>query len=129
MPRIQKLQLEDQIRFVGFISTGELNALYALATALIFPSRFEGFGMPLLEAMRAGLPVLCADNSAMPEIVGDAALLFRAEDSAGMARQMSRLLQDHALRQQLVQRGILRAKQFTWDRSAQQYLRCYQQIK
>jgi glycosyltransferase involved in cell wall biosynthesis len=127
-PLIQALKLDAQFDFVGFVSTAELNALYALATALVFPSLFEGFGLPLIDAMRAGLPVMCSDNSALPEVVGDAALKFNAQDVAEMAEHLRHLWEDSDLREALIANGQERAKLFNWQRSAKQYLELYQRV-
>ncbi|MBT63402.1 MAG: hypothetical protein CML13_09355 [Puniceicoccaceae bacterium] len=128
LPLIESLQLQSQFHFVGFVSTSELNALYALATALVFPSQFEGFGLPLIEAMRAGLPVMCSNNSALPEVVGEAALTFEAEDVVEIATHLHNLWEDMSLRERLICKGLEHAKLFNWQRSAAQYLKLYDRL-
>ncbi len=104
--------------FTGRVSDAELRALYAGASAFVFPSRYEGFGLPPLEAMALGAPVVCADAASLPEVVGDAALLFPAGDAVALAAALSRVLDDLALRERLSRAGRERAARFTWERTA-----------
>jgi len=106
------------VAFTGPVTDAELRKLYAGASAFVFPSRYEGFGLPPLEAMALGAPVVCADAASLPEVVGDAALLFPAGDAAALARTLARVLDDLALRERLSQAGRKRAAQFTWQRTA-----------
>src|SRR4029079_12042282 len=91
----------DAVRFAGWVSDGELEGLYSLASCAVLASFEEGFGFPVLEAMRRGVPVACADASSLPEVAGDAALLFDPHDPAAIARQVARILPDPDLRAQL----------------------------
>lgn len=113
------------LHHVGFVSDAELVTLYRRAVALVLPSRYEGFGLPVLEAMRAGCPVICADSSALPEVAGDAALLFPWNDAAALAAQMTRLTNDPVLRAERVAAGIAHASRFSWSRVADQTLACF----
>ena len=97
--------------------------LYRGASFLIFPSLFEGFGFPLLEAMVSGCPVLCSKVASIPEVVGDAALLFDPNDPEEMADSMHRILTDEELRRTLVKAGRERALQFSWERTARETLK------
>jgi glycosyltransferase involved in cell wall biosynthesis len=97
----------------------ELPALYRHALVFAYPSFAEGFGMPPLEAMASGVPVLTAASTAIPEVVGDAGLLVDPNDAAALREALARLLSDAALRTQLVERGLARAAEFTWRRSAE----------
>jgi alpha-1,3-rhamnosyl/mannosyltransferase len=106
------------VAFTGPVTDAELRSLYARASAFVFPSRYEGFGLPPLEAMALGAPVVCADAASLPEVVGDAALLFPAGDVAALARTIARVLDDPALRERLSLAGRERAMQFTWARTA-----------
>ena len=106
------------VAFTGRVSDAELRALYAGASAFAIPSLYEGFGLPPLEAMALGAPVVCADAASLPEVVGDAALLFPAGDAGALAAALSRVLDDPALRERLSQAGRERAAQFTWQRTA-----------
>ena len=104
----------------------DLIALYSMAEAFAFPSWIEGFGIPLLEAMICGAPVIASDRGAIPEVVGDAGLLADAEDAAAFARHLSVVLGAPEQAQRLRARGFARAAQFSWPITAQQILRAYQ---
>ncbi len=110
------------LHHAGYVDDGELAALYRDATALVFPSRYEGFGLPALEAMAAGGRVVCADASSLPEVVGNAALLFPWDDAAALARQLSRVLHDGALRHSLTAAGAVQARRFSWEKTARETL-------
>ncbi|NCA70016.1 MAG: glycosyltransferase family 1 protein [Sphingobacteriia bacterium] len=116
--RVRTLGLADQVIFPGFVPDALIPALYAGADALVFPSLFEGFGIPLLEAMASGTPVCAANVASIPEVVGDAGLLFDPLDVPGMATSLARLLQDQTLRERLIAAGLARAADFTWERTA-----------
>jgi glycosyltransferase involved in cell wall biosynthesis len=116
--KVAELGLEEQVVFLGFVPDETLPLLYAASDIMVFPSLFEGFGIPLLEAMASGTPVCASNVSSIPEVVGDAGLLFDPMDPAAIADAMARLLEDRELRDRLVERGLARARQFTWDRSA-----------
>jgi glycosyltransferase involved in cell wall biosynthesis len=118
--------LRDRVRFTGWIEQEELEGLYALAAAFVYPSLMEGFGLPLLEAMRRGVPVACSDVSAMPEIAGDAALLFDPHDDAAVATALRRLLDDAPLVAELRRRGHARTERFSWQRTAAETWRSYE---
>ena len=127
--RIVQLGLSDDVIITGFVDAQLLPPLYAAADVFVFPSLFEGFGIPLLEAMAAGTAVCAANVSSIPEVVGDAALLFDPREPDDIARQLGRLLQDSKLRQQLVARGRQRARQFSWDDAASGVLQqCYEAV-
>jgi glycosyltransferase involved in cell wall biosynthesis len=113
------------VRFPAWVSAEELEGLWALAQAFVFPSLYEGFGLPVLEAMTRGVPVACSDASSLPEVAGDAALLFDPHDEAAIAGALRRLLDDEALREQLRARGLARASEFTWQRTARLTLESY----
>jgi glycosyltransferase involved in cell wall biosynthesis len=110
------------VRFTGYIADQDLPALLSGALAFVFPSLYEGFGMPLLEAMACGTPVLTSTTSALPEIAGDAALLVDPEDTTAIAAGLARLTSDTGLRADLRARGLARAAQFTWGRCAEETL-------
>ena len=113
---------------VGYVSDAQLVALYRRATALVCPSRYEGFGLPVLEAMRAGGAVICADASSLPEVAGTAALRFPWNDASALADQMTRLLADQALREALIARGRDQADHFSWAATAAQTLSCFERV-
>ncbi len=120
--RVGELGLNDQVVFPGFVPNEAIPPLYAAADAFAFPSLFEGFGIPVLEAMASGTPVCAANTSSIPEVVGDAGLLFDPLDVPAMTDCLGRLLQDQPLRQRLIAAGIERAAGFTWDAAAAETL-------
>ncbi|MEX2425785.1 MAG: glycosyltransferase family 1 protein [Thermomicrobiaceae bacterium] len=105
-----------------------LPALYAASTALVYPSRYEGFGLPVLEAMASGTAVIASNTPAIVEVAGDAALLAAPEDDETLARAMTRLIEHPEERDELLERGTARAAQFSWDRAANRHLEIYQEI-
>jgi len=113
--------------FLGRQPDAVLTDLYRRAIALVFPSKYEGFGLPLLEAMRTGCPVVCSPVASLPEIAGDAALLT-PQDSPSYLQAMTRLVEDDALRDDLVRKGRRRAKMFSWERCARQTLEVYETV-
>jgi glycosyltransferase involved in cell wall biosynthesis len=123
--RVQRLGLTERVRFPGFVDDVDLPAIYNLATAFAFPSWYEGFGLPVLEAMACGLPVIAADNSSLPEVVGEAGLLIDAGDTEALAGGLARLVSDEDLRASLAAAGRQQAAHFDWGRAAQQLLEIY----
>lgn len=112
------LNLGNDVILLGFVSERELAALYAGATLLLYPSLYEGFGLPVLEAMACGTPVITSNTSSIPEIAGEAALLIDPTDITAMSNAMQRLIDAPSLRQQLIKSGWVRASQFNWQFSA-----------
>lgn len=104
----------------GYVDDADVAALYSGALALVFPSLHEGFGFPVLEAMRCGTPVITSTTSSLPEVAGDAAYLVNARDVAAISAAMERVVSDEALRADLVAKGYAQAKRFTWQRAAEQ---------
>ncbi len=121
----ESLRLGDRVRFLGGVSAADLPALYSGARLFVLPSLYEGFGMPVLEAMACGAPVVCANTSSLPEIAGDAALLFPPGDVAALAQAITAILSDGDLRRQLTERGFARAARFSWETTARQTLAVY----
>jgi glycosyltransferase involved in cell wall biosynthesis len=122
---IGRLGLGDRVRLLDFVDDNDLPALYNLAWAFVYPSIYEGFGLPALEALRCGTPVVTANNSSLPEVVGDAAVLVRADDVGSIAAGIRLAVCDEALRARLRSAGPARAEAFTWERAAQQMLAHY----
>ena len=122
----ERLGLREAVVFPGWVSSADLEGLYHLASCFAFPSLREGFGLPVLEAMRRGVPVACSNASAIPEVAGDAALLFDPRRPAEIASAVRRLLTDRALAAELAARGPERAKLFSWRRAAEQTLAAYE---
>jgi glycosyltransferase involved in cell wall biosynthesis len=123
---VRELGLAAQTKFLGFVSLAELKHLYRHAGVLCFPSRFEGFGLPLVEAMALGCPVAAADATSIPEVVGDASLLFDPSDMRGCADALARILEDGALREALVAAGLQRARLFQPARMAAAHLEAFE---
>jgi len=122
-----RLRGGEAVRFLGFVPDEDLPALYAQAQLFAFPSLYEGFGLPPLEAMACGTPVVCSDRSSLPEIVGDAALMVDAEDAFALAAAMQRTLEEEGLRARMIARGLARARLFTWEEAARKLRAAYQE--
>jgi glycosyltransferase involved in cell wall biosynthesis len=120
--------VEDRIVCPGPLSLEMLRMLYSNADLFVFPSLYEGFGMPVLEAMACGTPVITSKTTSLPEVAGDAAVLINPEDAEELADAITQVLDDDSLQADLRARGFERAKQFTWQRAAQQTLAVYREI-
>ena len=125
--QVQALGLEKRVRFTGYVAQEDLPGLYGGARLFAYPSRYEGFGLPVLEAMGCGVPVVTTNVSSMPEVAGDACLLVSPDDVAGLADAMSRLVEQPALAAELGRRGQERAAAFTWERCARETRAVYEQ--
>jgi glycosyltransferase involved in cell wall biosynthesis len=120
--------LGDRVIFLGHAEDDQLDELYALASVLLFPSLEEGFGLPVLEAMARGLPVVASNTSSLPEICGDAALLADPNDITALTDVCNRLLNDPALRADMIARGRRQAAKFTWEKAARETLAVYRSV-
>ncbi len=118
---LRQSPLKNQIKLLGEISSSELQTLYASASALIFPSLYEGFGLPPLEAMASGCPVIASNAASIPEVCQDAALYFSPRSPQELAEQMRRILSEASLRQQLIQKGLALSAFFSWEKTAKKY--------
>jgi glycosyltransferase involved in cell wall biosynthesis len=125
---VDELGLRGQVHFPGYIPASDLPVLYNLAEVFIYPSLYEGFGLPPLEAMACGTPVVTSGVSSMPEAVGDAGLLVPPGDEQALAGAVLRLAGDPALREELRQKGLSRAQEFTWTRTARETWQVYRQV-
>jgi glycosyltransferase involved in cell wall biosynthesis len=114
----RRLGIEDDVRFLGWVSQGEIEGLYAASALFVFPSYYEGFGLPVLEAMQRGLPVASSNRTSLPEVAGGAALMFDPDKPAEIASAMERLLNGGDEVQRLRAAGLERARRFTWDETA-----------
>jgi glycosyltransferase involved in cell wall biosynthesis len=121
-------RVEDAVRFLGFVPIETLRAFYQTASAFVFPSLYEGFGLPPLEAMACGTPVVCSSVSSLPEVVGEAAVIVNPENVFDIARGMREVLLDETLRGWLIEEGIKKARQFSWERTAAEVLQAYEEI-
>lgn len=137
MAEVERQGLNGRVRFLGFVADEDLPALYSGATLFLFPSLYEGFGLPLLEAMRCGVPVVTSNASSLPEVVGDGeqdaaygetAVQLSPHDQAAWTVALQNLLADPARRARLVASGYRRARQFTWQKAAQELLALYQSL-
>jgi glycosyltransferase involved in cell wall biosynthesis len=120
--RIRTLKLDDRVILPGYVSEGDKAALLSGSTAFVYPSLYEGFGIPLLEAMACQTPIVTSNLSSMPEIAGDAALLVDPYDVASISEALRQILSDAAVREALVVRGSKRLAAFSWAKAAQQTL-------
>ncbi|MBI2888042.1 MAG: glycosyltransferase family 4 protein [Chloroflexi bacterium] len=125
---VRRLGLGDAVRLLGYVPEEELPALYSAASLFVFPSLYEGFGLPVLEAMACGTPVVCSSASSLPEVAGDAALLVDPASVQDMAAAMAHVLTDPDLRAGMRAGGLARARQFTWQRTARETVAVYRSV-
>jgi glycosyltransferase involved in cell wall biosynthesis len=114
---VHKYKLHKHVRFLGFLSDETLHVLYRLAAVFVFPSLYEGFGLPPLEAMASGTPVVTSNVSSLPEVAGDAAVLVDPYDAVAIKEGIKRVLTDEAFADELRRKGLQRAREFSWERS------------
>jgi len=125
---MQELNLQERVHFLGRVSAEDLLRLYNAAQVLVHPAFYEGFGLPPLEAMACGTPVVVSNTSALPEVVGDAALLVDPREVDEITVASWRLLSDQALRQQMIEKGLKRARLFSWRKAASETLSIYRRL-
>jgi glycosyltransferase involved in cell wall biosynthesis len=128
LAQIGREGLEGRVLFPGYVDEAELAALYSSALGFVFPSLYEGFGIPVLEAQACGVPVMTSNNSSLPEVAGDAALLVDPNDVDAIADAMLRLATDEALRAELVERGYQNVKRFSWEKCARETLEVLESV-
>lgn len=126
---VSSKNLQDDVIFTGYIGEVEKAALYRNAALFVYPSLYEGFGIPILEAMSVGTPVVCSSTSSMPEVAGDAAILVNPLDTDSIANGIYHLITDQALRQSKIGLGKARAAKFSWDKSAQDLMTLYRSMQ
>ena len=119
---------KEDICYLGFVSDEELSCIYNLSTLFVYPSFYEGFGLPVLEAMACGVPVVCSDTTSLPEVGGDAVVYCNPEDMTDIKKQMTFVLKDKDLRCQMVKKGIDRASLFSWERSADEHKKIFKKV-
>jgi len=124
----EKLGISDRVRFTGYVPSRWLPALYRAADAFVYPSLYEGFGLPPLEAMASGTPVITSNTTSLPEVVGEAALLVDPASEEDIAQAMLRLVSDAGLRDELRARGLIRASGFSWQKAAEQTTIVYETV-
>lgn len=125
---LERMQVRDSIHHLGYVEDSDLPALYSGAEVFVFPSLYEGFGLPVLEALACGTPVLSSNNSSIPEVAEDAALLVDPMDEEAIAQGILRIMEDRDLREQLVQDGLNRARNFSWRKTARKTLEVYREL-
>jgi len=125
---VARLGITDRVHFTGWVDEELKPALYAGAEAFLFPSLYEGFGLPPLEALSCGTPVIVSDRSALPEVVDGGGLCVDPEDTSALASAMERLLRDRALREQLQRAALTHARRFDWSRTAEQTRNVYRAV-
>jgi glycosyltransferase involved in cell wall biosynthesis len=126
--RLNTPALKNRVFFPGYVSDDDLVIFYNLAEALVYPSRFEGFGLPPLEAMACGTPVITSNGGAIPEVVADAALTVSPSDTDGLAQAMLSIRRDKELRTQLIKKGFERARKFSWKKAALAVMQLYREL-
>ena len=125
---VRETGMENKIVFTGYISEQELDSLFRMAGILIYPSLYEGFGIPILEAMKMGLPVITSNITAMPEVAGGAAYLVDPNSIEDMTSAMSEVLQNKILREEMIEKGLGLVHPYTWKNASERYLELYQEI-
>jgi len=126
--RIRMLSMESRVRLLGRIPDSDLPALYSGASWFVFPSLYEGFGLPVLEAMACGTPVICSNTSSLPEVVGDAAITFDPVDTEGMTEALAHALADSERAKEMGKKALQQARKFSWERTARLAYQCYQDV-
>lgn len=123
---LKELEISEKVKLLGYVDEEDLPALYNLAKIFIFPSIYEGFGIPPLEAMACGTPVIASRTSSIPEVVGDSAILIDPYDEKMLAKEIISLLKDNNLQKELREKGLKRAKLFSWEKMAKEVLNIYE---
>ncbi|MDP2649255.1 MAG: glycosyltransferase family 1 protein [bacterium] len=124
----KRIENDSQFIPLGFVPTEDLVRIYNLATCLVLPSIYEGFGLPVLEAMQSGCPVVCSNSSSLPEIAQDSAVYFDPQDIHSMKDTILKVLEDSSLRKKLSQEGLKQAKKFSWKKAAEQTIKAYEEF-
>jgi len=125
---VKTLGVEDRVVFAGYIDRGDIAAVYSGATVFVFPSLYEGFGLPILEAMGCGTPVITSNVSSMPEVAGDAAVLVSPTDAASLTAALEEVLGDESKRAGMKKKGFVQARRFSWERCAKETLEVYRKV-
>lgn len=128
LQQYRQIGLQNRLHFTGYVAQEDLPAVYNMADCFVYPSTYEGFGLPVLEAMACGAPVITTNVSSMPEIVADAGILLPPQDVPGLAQAILRLIHSPQERRLLSEKGLQRAASFTWERTAAQTLAVYRRV-
>jgi glycosyltransferase involved in cell wall biosynthesis len=125
---VEKFGLKDVTRCISYVSYNQMPEIYNSVELLLFPSLYEGFGRPPLEAMACGIPTVVSNAASLPEVVGDASMLYAPDDVDGLAKAMLAILTNNRLRRMLIEAGLARAWQFTFKKMAQQTIEVYERV-
>jgi glycosyltransferase involved in cell wall biosynthesis len=128
MRKLSCLAIREDVVFVDYVPESDLASYYASAELLAYPSFYEGFGLPPLEAMCSGCPVVTSNTSSLPEVVGEAGIMVSPTDTDGWVEAMRRVLTNSALRDEMITKGLEQSRKFSWDRTAQQTLEVYRKF-
>lgn len=126
---IHERNLEDSVRHIGYVPYEDMPYIYNISSLLVYPSLYEGFGLPPLEAMACGVPVIASNTSSMPEILGDAALLVDPYNPGEIADSIKKILHNESLRSSLIEKGLKKASSYSWEDTAKKVLKVYEEIK
>jgi glycosyltransferase involved in cell wall biosynthesis len=126
--KAHELGIGEKVRMLGYVPDQDLPALYSAGSLFVFPSLYEGFGMPVLEAMACGTPVACSNTGALKEVADDAAILFNPEVPEEIAEAIHRILSNDSLNANLIRKGLMRSDSFRWDPVARQIISIYKEI-
>ena len=128
MKKIERLKLQKDIIFTGYLEDQTLCCFYQNASIFVFPSLYEGFGIPVLEAMACGTPVVASNVCSLPEVVKDNGILVNPYDVEDIANGIYKVLKDNNLRQKLIKKGLCYVKDFSWEKSAQKHIEVYEKV-
>ncbi|MCK5855028.1 MAG: glycosyltransferase family 4 protein, partial [Sulfurovaceae bacterium] len=121
-------QNEKSIHYLGFITDEELAQVYNLTSLFVFPSFYEGFGLPPLEAMACGSPVVCSDSSSLPEVGGDAVVYCNPQDTNDIKEKIEIVLNNTTLQNEMIDKGLQQAKKFSWEKSSKEHMRVFEEL-
>lgn len=128
LKQIESLNLQKDVIFAGYVPESELAKIYNAVDLFVFPSLYEGFGIPPLEAMACGTPVITSNSSSLPEVVGDAAIIIDPYDANKFAEEMYEVLTEDGLREEMIRKGLDRSKMFSWEKAARKTREIYEQV-
>jgi glycosyltransferase involved in cell wall biosynthesis len=125
---VQELGAESRVRFLGYVPQVDLPWLYCGATCFVYPSLYEGFGLPLLEAMASGIPVITSNTSSLPEVAGNAGILIDPQSEAELGKALIKVLSDESTRREMSENSLKRAARFSWEKTALETLKVYESV-